>query len=63
MMAFSYLNPYLEKIFKPYERYQRMIVMLTLIYHCFIIIMLHQVSLFPSLCKTNLHEIEWRNEF
>lgn len=41
MIAFSYLNPYLEKIFKPFERYQRMVVMTTLLYHCFIIFMLH----------------------
>jgi hypothetical protein len=41
MIAFSYLNPYLEKIFKPFERYQRMVVQLTLIYQAFIIFMLH----------------------
>lgn len=48
MIAFSYLNPYLEKIFKPFERYQRMVVTMTLLYHCFIIFMLHQVR--PYLC-------------
>lgn len=44
MCAFSYLNPYLDKIFAPYQRWQRIVVMLTLIYTCFIIFILHHVS-------------------
>lgn len=43
MCSFSYLNPYLEKIFAPYQRYHRIIVMLTLLYTSFIIFLLHQV--------------------
>ena len=44
MIAFSYLNPYLEQIFKPFERYQRMVVQMTIIYQAFLLFMLHQVS-------------------
>jgi phosphatidylserine synthase 2 len=42
MCSFSYLNPFLDKIFYPYQRYQRVVVTLTLIYTCWIIFMLHQ---------------------
>lgn len=44
MCAFSYLNPFLDKIFHPYQRYQRIVVCLTQIYTCLIIFLLHQVS-------------------
>jgi len=43
MCAFSYLNPFLDKIFNPYQRYQRIVVCLTQIYTCLIIFLLHQV--------------------
>ena len=43
MCAFSYLNPFLDKIFHPYQRYQRIVVCLTQIYTCLIIFLLHQV--------------------
>jgi phosphatidylserine synthase 2 len=41
MCAFSYLNPFLDKMFDPYQRWQRIVVQLTLIYTCFIIFILH----------------------
>lgn len=41
MCAFSYLNPFLDKMFAPYQRWQRIVVQLTLIYTCFIIFILH----------------------
>lgn len=44
MCAFSYLNPFLDKIFHPYQRCQRIVVCLTQIYTCLIIFLLHQVS-------------------
>ena len=41
LCAFAFLNPYLDKIFHPYERWQRIIVQLTIIYTSFIIFLLH----------------------
>ena len=41
--SFNYLNPFLDKIFYPYERYQRMVVTVTLIYTSWLLFMLHQV--------------------
>ena len=49
MVSFSYLNPFLEKIFKPYERYQRMVVQLTLLYVCFLLFLLHHVGYYLNL--------------
>ena len=43
MCAFNYLNPFLDKMFYPYQRYQRIVVTLTLCYTCWLIFMLHQV--------------------
>jgi hypothetical protein len=42
MCSFSYLNPFLDKMFVPNERYQRVVVCLALLYTCFIIFLLHQ---------------------
>jgi hypothetical protein len=41
MVSWGYLNPFLTVIFAPYERFQRMVIMLVLIYMSWIIFMLH----------------------
>jgi hypothetical protein len=60
MVSFSYLNPFLEKIFKPYERYQRMVVQLTLLYMCFLIFLLHHV--FIEQFNSNLEARHWKRD-
>ena len=43
MCSFAYLNPFLDKMFAPVQRYQRIVVTLTTLYTCFIIFILHHV--------------------
>jgi hypothetical protein len=60
MCSFNYLNPYLDKIFAPYQRYQRIVVTLTLVYTSFLIFMLHQVRKPQSSCG-NVEAAIWKS--
>jgi hypothetical protein len=44
MVSFSYLRPYLDKIFSPYNRFWEMITMLARCYVCYLIMMINVVS-------------------
>lgn len=41
MLSYSYLKPYLAKIFKPYERFWEMVTMAARCYVCYLIMMIN----------------------